>query len=65
MVGFVTAETFNDINKEVCDVLMLNFVDLSKMCSLRLLMILHESLSEARGVGFEPFLHGRGVIRCC
>jgi hypothetical protein len=46
---------------DICAVLVLNFVELSKMGSLQLLRILQETPSEARGVGFEPFLHGLGV----
>jgi len=37
----------------ICVVLMLNFVELSKMGSLQLLRLLQETPSEARGVGFE------------
>jgi hypothetical protein len=29
----------------------------------QVLRILQETPSEARGVGFEPFLHGLGVMR--
>jgi hypothetical protein len=44
IIIFVKSNQINDINKDVCDVLMLNFGALSKMCSLRLLRILQEPL---------------------